>query len=436
MNRNLVNAVLHAVDNLSAILFGLVGTALLARAFGPENLSRLGVVQAGSALLMFLATLGFENFMMRDIARNRHDGELLGTVQIALLFGWIAHSALLALLMLAQGRLTEDWMLVSAVALSTLFSRVVFTSFYLRATNQTVAIAASAIVSRLLALGFLVAGRHLHLGYDVMVAYLVVQSLVQCAWLTAGFLKTFPRQVRFGFSAKRLARALREAMPVIAASAVFPIFMQADVLVLAHFLNPHDVGIYAAAARLIPQALFLGYVSAATFFPAIVALHDSADAGYEAFVGTVARTIVLGALVAAITCSLGAGAIVRLLYGQAFAASAEVLAILVWTWVFMLPAALYSRLLILHGLARFELLKSAVTAAASLALNIFLIPRFGVLAAAWVSVLSYLLADLLLYAVFGQTRFIFRMATKALLAWFVEPAASLRASVLLFSHRP
>lgn len=434
-SRNLSKVLLFGIDNLSSIVFGLLGTAFLARVFGPENLGRLSTVQATTAMLVFLTTLGLDHYWIRELHRNRQDGVLIGSVQLAQACGWLLHLAALVAVTSLQGNLQRDLVLVLVVAVTTFFARTLFVTLYFNAVGQPRPIAVSAVVSRLLALAYLFWGYRQGLDYEWMVMYLPLQASAQCSYLAWRFWCDAGRRLDYSVHWLRVARLLRESAPILVASAVFPVFAQADVLVIAHFLGPHDVGIYAAATRLLPQLLFLGQIVAAAFFPAIILRHDASPAEYRSYTLQVARAIVILALVASVSVALLAPLIIQVLFGAAFSGSAPVLQLACWAWVFMLPAALYSRLLILEGLGRVELLKTLVTAGLSLGFNTLLIPRYGIMAAASVSVASYFLADLLLYAVFRDTRPLFRTAVQALSGWFAHPVLSLKETRKLLLER-
>lgn len=434
-SRNLSKVLLFAVDNLSSIAFGLLGTAFLARVFGPENLGRLSTVQATTALLVFLTTLGLDHYWVRELHRNRQDGVLIGSVQLAQGLGWLLHLVALVAVVWLQGNLQRDLVLVLALAITTFFARTLFVALYFNATGQPRPIAVAAVVSRLLALAYLLWGYHQGLDYESMVMYLPLQAATQCLYLVWRFWRDAGRHLKYSVHWPRVTHLLRESAPILLATAVFPIFAQADVLVIAHFLGAHDVGIYAAATRLLPQLLFLGHVLATAFFPSIIARHDASSADYRGYTLRVARAIVVLALAAAISVAVLAPYVIEVLYGAAFAASVPVLQVACWAWVFMLPAALYSRLLILEGLGRIELLKTLVTAGLSLGFNTLLIPRYGILAAAFVSVGSYFLADLALYALFRPTRPLFHTAWQALFGWFMHPGRSLNETRKLLLER-
>ncbi|MFZ6750066.1 oligosaccharide flippase family protein [Undibacterium sp. Ren11W] len=425
----------HSAENISALLFGLVGAAMLARVFGPENLGRLSLVQAASGIFVAFATLGLDYFIIRDFALNRKDGELKGSILFAQSLGWVLYLCSLAIFFYARGEFFDEIYLFSSVAVSTYFMRVLFFKLYLQAINDAYGLAVSAVVSRIVALLFLVVGTVLHFSYDLMVFYLPLQAIVQAAMMFYGYRRACPEPEKMHVSGKRVRSLMTEAMPVLFSSILYFGYSQADILVLSHFMSVKEVGIYSAAMRLVPQAVFLGHVTVLTFYGLLSDKFQADKASFFQYAVKVARIQFAIAFVMAAATALCAPLLITLLYGSKFEGSAGVLAIGVWVWLFALPACLFSRLLVLARLARYELIKVLIVAPLSLGLNIFLIPRFGFIAAACVAVGSSFLTDFFIYGLFKDTRFIFQVAITAVRTLLISPVVSLRESRELFQHK-
>ena len=161
-NKNHHKFILYSAENISAMLFGLVGAALVARVFGPDNMGRLSIVQAVSAIFMFLATLGLDHFIVRDFTVNKDDGELKGSLLVAQSIGWLMYVASLVIYFSMKGNLAQEVFLITSVAVSTYFLRVLFLKLYLQAVHDANTIAIAAVVSRIVALLFLVVGSFCH----------------------------------------------------------------------------------------------------------------------------------------------------------------------------------------------------------------------------------------------------------------------------------
>ena len=426
---------LYATENISGLLFGIVGASMLARVFGPENLGRLSLVQSASAIFVAFATLGLDHFIMRDFARNKNDHELKGSVLFAQSVGWLLYAASLVIFFYARGEFFNEIYLITSVAVSTYFMRVLFFKLYLQAVNDAHGLAVSAVVSRIAALLFLVAGTALHISYDMMVMYLPIQAIVQAGMMYYAYSRSSTEKGEVRVSSTRVRSIVSEALPVLFSSLLYFGYSQADILVVSHFMSITDVGIYSASMRLIPQAVFLGHVTVLTFYSVLSDKFEADPIGFRVLAVKVARIQFGLAILLAGAISLLAPIIIALFYGSKFKGSAEILSIGVWVWPFAFPACLLSRLLVLTRLARFELYKVMIIAPLSLGINILLIPRYGSSAAAWVAVLSSFLVDFLVYGLFRETRFLFGIAFDALRSLFMSPIVSFQESRALFAHK-
>jgi len=98
--------------------------------------------------------------------------------------------------------------------------------------------------------------------------------------------------------------------------------------------------------------------------------------------------MVLAAAAISIGISVGAPLIVRL-YGEQFAPSAPMLAVLIWSEIAIFFGGMFGNALCAAGLERFAVWPMAAGAVLNVGLNIVLIPRWGAMGACWATVISY-----------------------------------------------
>jgi len=434
-SRNWVNAALYAIESLSTLLFAVVSIALIARHFGPENLARYSVAQSISAMLMVFATLGLEQFVIRELARDEHDATLITSALAAMFVGWLLYVGLIVAYYLVTGNLVRDLVLVLGVSLSALFTRVIFIKGYLQARNHPRPIAVASLVSRFLAIAFLFAGAYAGFSYESMMLYLPMQAFVLFLAMAASqndFFSLFRLQA---FSRSRLLALLREASPVFVSTLLYFFFSQSDVLIMSHLLPAADVGVYSASIRLVPQAGFIGFILVSTFYREMDSRLKDDRAAFDDYVKSVLAIKFALGIIMALLVSLFADSVIHILYGARYANSAGVLAIACWAWVFMFPAALYSRLLIMLGYARYELFKMLLVAPLVLLLNYLAIARMGITGGAVMFVVSYVLVDFLIYFVFKRTRPLGLIGLNALVEIFTRPSWTLQRSIQMLKAR-
>jgi O-antigen/teichoic acid export membrane protein len=123
--------------------------------------------------------------------------------------------------------------------------------------------------------------------------------------------------------------------------------------------------------------------------------------------------LALSGLAIAISVTLAAPWLVRTLFGGGFAATAPVLALQVWSAPALFLGIAQTNWFIAEGRQRGLLVRSAVAAALSVLLNLWLVPVLGARGAAIGMVGSQTVAQFALNALFPSTRGLFRMQCRA-----------------------
>jgi O-antigen/teichoic acid export membrane protein len=98
------------------------------------------------------------------------------------------------------------------------------------------------------------------------------------------------------------------------------------------------------------------------------------------------------------------GPIVHLLYGLRYAAAGPLLAVLIWSEGPVFFGVVMSNALVAKNLQNYLPLSTVIGAAVNVVLNLYLIPRWGAMGAAWATNVSYTLAGILLFLAFPGTR--------------------------------
>lgn len=432
---NLVNAFLYSTESITSILFSVFSIALIARHFGPEVMARFSVAQSVSTIFIVFATLGFDQFIIRELARNKRDAEYLSSILFGMAMGWLLYVALVVVYYFVIGEFSRDLFLIVSIVVSTLLLKVIFIKSYLQAQNKPKPIAIAALVSRFIAIIYLLIGTYINFSFEVMMLYMPLQAFVFILLMTISqpdfFLLIKPRH----FNSRRLFSSMREAAPIFLSTMLYLLYSQSHILIMSNLLEPATVGIYSAAIQLIPQAAFIGFILVATFYTELdrKLLTDKTD--FRAYVRSLLSMQFSVGIIMAIGVFLTADLIINLLYGARYVEGARVLEIACWAWIFILPAALYSRILIMLGYARYELIKMLIVAPLIILLNYWVISRVGMLGSAVVFVFSYFLVDFLIYFLFKDTRYLGVIGLKALADIFTKPVQTFRTSIRLMKTR-
>jgi len=192
------------------------------------------------------------------------------------------------------------------------------------------------------------------------------------------------------------------------------LYLKIDIVMLGWLRGSEETGVYAAAARLSEVWYAVPVVIVATIFPPL--LESRADtARWQRNLQRGLDGLVAIALVIALVMQFAAAPLIRVLFGEAFAGSAPILALHIWAALFVFMRELFSRWLIAEDLLAFSLLTHGAGAIVNVLLNLWLIPAYGGLGAALATVISYATAGWLALFLHARTRPFALQMTRALL---------------------
>lgn len=366
----------------------------LARSLGAEA---LGLYALGMTIIGFAGvfnSLGLPTTAARFVAAYSAKGQILrlrsfvrgGLTVLILLNCTLAAVVLLAGPWLAKhfyhaaqlGRYMWVFAVIMAVGALTTFLSQVMAGYrdVARRTAITHFIGTPAIIIvavLLITLGFGLTG---YLAAQVVSAVLVLTLLGTVVW------KRTPRGPRraFGFGFER--EVVTFSMAAYGMAALQFVLAQADTIVLGHYLDTRHVGIYAVAMGLVGLVPVVLDSVNQIFSPIISELHASENyVLLQQLYTTLTKWILILTLPLALSLIVFAGGFMSI-FGTGFRSGAIVLLIGSVGEIFNFAVGSVGYLLLMSG-NQGELIRiQAVNAALLVALNLFLVPRFGMAGAA------------------------------------------------------
>lgn len=206
---------------------------------------------------------------------------------------------------------------------------------------------------------------------------------------------------RFAGWSPRSSAGLRDA-PVLAKKSL-PLYLSAvanqvnlkvDVLLLQVLAGSTAVGLYSAAARVSEMLYIIPVAYMTATFPVLlnVKAGGSTDAYRRNLQVAYDSAFWIGIAFVAATYFL-ADIGIEILFGNAYAAAAEVLRIHALACPFIFMSAVLSKWIVAEGKLWVSIFRHMVGAVTAVALNVALIPIFGIIGSAWATVASYSLAS-------------------------------------------
>ena len=204
------------------------------------------------------------------------------------------------------------------------------------------------------------------------------------------------------------------SMPLVLAEGLYLVLLNSDIVLLGAFVDPDHVGIYFAATRIVNLITFIYFAVAALAVPKFAELHAKGDrACLQAFVHDIIQWIFWPTLAAAVFILLF-GKFALGLFGQDFSAGYPLLAILMLGFLARASTGPIEYLLNMTGNQNVTAGAYGGAATLNIALNLVLIPRFGLEGAAAATAVSLVFASVWLFIAvrrrLGISAFVFTLA--------------------------
>ncbi len=175
-------------------------------------------------------------------------------------------------------------------------------------------------------------------------------------------------------------------LPLVWIDLATTIYFRSDLILLRSLkISDSDIGQYAAAHRLIEVAILVASPISIIIFRKIRLLHEDRllQTNY------IIRSLLIGALFGLLGLALLkwlANPLVELTYGEQYVQAAELLPILGWMIVLLIPNTVLTQTALALNLEKSYALTATLSAIGNLSLNFAFIPQYGTVAAAYSSI--------------------------------------------------
>jgi len=242
-----------------------------------------------------------------------------------------------------------------------------------------------------------------------------VESLIVAVGLLGVYAWKGGKLTCWCFRFVRAKSLLKDSWPLILSGLAIMVYMRIDQIMLGQMLGDESVGIYTAAVRISEVWYFTPMVISASVFPSIIEAKKKSDTQYYRHLQKLFNLIVMLSLGVAIPMTFLSNWVVTLLFGDAYQQSGTVLAIHIWAGIFVSLGVASGNWFLIEGLQRYSFYRTLVGAFVNIGLNMVMIPKFGVIGAAWATVVSQACASIFFNIFDRKTRIVFFMQCKSFL---------------------
>jgi PST family polysaccharide transporter len=411
------------VDNLGWLFFDKVlrmGSGLLVglwvvRYLGPEQFGLFSFASAFVGMFAAVAGLGLQSIVVRDIVRDpASKEEILGTAAVLqFLGGFLAYGCVLGVIFFLRPEDTLARFLVAILGSFILFkfSDVALYWFESQVSSKYIVWVQNGC--------FVI--------FAAFKVYLILigAPLVTFAWGTAAeaFVSAIfifsilnlrgPKLKELRFTFLRAKILLADSWPLLLSGMAIMIYMKIDQIMLGQILGDEAVGIYSAAVRISEVWYFIPMMIVSSVFPAILESRKRDDGKYLQRLQYLYFLMVWMSVAIALPMTFLSTFIVIALCGSAYAEAGPILAIHIWASVFVFLGVASSQWFVAENRQILSFQRTILGAFINIALNYILIPSFGVLGAAYSTVVAQACVCLFYDLLQKETRTMFAMKLKS-----------------------
>ena len=411
--KNLFWAVVGKVTTLLGSLF--VGV-IIARYLGPEQYGLMNYVISYVQLFQIIAVFGLDSIEVREEASGKEDFRvIIGTAFVIKMVLGVATVVLTVLTSLVMNADSYTTLLVAVYSMSMVANAFNVIRNYFTAIVQNEYVVKSEIARTLLGAAVKVALLFSGAGLTLF----VLASAFDYVLLAAGYFVAYKKKIgsmaEWRFDCRYASYLLKESFPVLLTSAAVIIYQRIDQVMIGQMIDNTSVGYFSVATRIVEILVYIPTILAQTLAPVLVSSRQVSEAKYRGQAQTFMNVALwLTALASAVTSILACW-MVQLLFGTQYLPAAAILQVLAFKAMAMALSSTAGSMLIIEELQRFAIFRDVLGCVACIVLNYFLLPVYGIMAAAVIAIVSNVVAGYVADALIPSYRHLFVMQTKALL---------------------
>jgi O-antigen/teichoic acid export membrane protein len=398
-----------SLEKITNIIFGIAVSVVVARTLGPQEFGTFSVILSISLMLHFVIGLGSDGLVIKDTINSINVASVYGSyLQLKLMGFCIYLAAFFIVARFIELPLYPYFFIITA---ATFFQVIIFLRYYFEAKKEFIIASVGVMLSRVVAISFLVTSLLLPHSFDTrfLVLYLVIDAGLSSLYFLYKYLK---RENLKLVELSEVSMVAKRVAPYAMAAAIFPIFMQVDIVMIGLMLNESQAGFYSAANQMVIPFSFVGFILITVLFPLII--ESKSRNNVKIMVAAASQTVILIAYAFVIFIYIFGDLIVSVLYGESYTETQGLLKIIVFVSIFAFSGSIYSRMLVYENYANFGIIKSLIGMVLNVLLNLLLIPKYGTYGAVYASIAAFAAADLILFLFNKRLRYIGVIGFKSL----------------------
>jgi O-antigen/teichoic acid export membrane protein len=373
----------------------LVNTFALSNYLGTKQFGILNYPTALVAFFLAIAALGLDGFVTRELLSHPEKKDtLLGT---SFWMRLVAGFSVIPLIFIAYTvanhlkPLDTPFYYVFVVAFTAVIQSVNIIDSFFQSKVQAKKImyinVVGNVVSAIIKLSFIL--------LKLPLIWFVYSLVFDAAIIAIGYIITYNNSgnhiSKWKFESPVAGYLIKYSWPLAFSAILSSLYMKIDQVMIPVYLKTSELGIYSTVAGLSESWYFIPVAIVTSVFPAIMNARNTDMARYKTRLQNMYDLMVVISVSIAIFMTFASKFIYHVAYARhpEFWTGAPVLAVHVWAGVFVFLGSASGQYLIAEGYTKMSMLRTGAGAIVNIVLNIFLLPKYGILGAAYATLAAY-----------------------------------------------
>jgi O-antigen/teichoic acid export membrane protein len=399
-NNYINNSIWILAEKASRIISGILVGVLVARFLGKEQFGIISYALSVLSIFTVFSTLGLDGIVVRElITEKKKKYDIIGTTFWLRFIGSFLVVIASTYYSFMRDPSDRTW-IVFLVSIAVVFQSFSVIDFYFQsevkgkynAITQIITLIISAIVKLILI--YFEAPLSWFAGMVMLEAILTaINQLI--------FYKQNQQEVsQWKFSLSEAKRLLSHSWPIIISAFMQMIYQQADKILIARYLQDMGMlGQYSAATRISEASYFIPVALSAALFPGIINNRDNKPLQLKRLT-QIYSLMIWSALFISIGGYLLGDWVIGFLYKEGFPLAPEIFKIHIWITIPVFFGTAWGSWLLALNKQKLITIYQVLVLIFILALEMYMIPKYGIKGAAYSVVFSYLLSLLAIIFVY------------------------------------
>lgn len=415
--RDSPNSIWMLSEQFIRLSTNLLVSVAIARIFGPEEWGYYSFIISIQFLVISLTKMGLDTVSVKEFSENTENLRIaLGTVFRIMIFLSFVSFALLMLIVLLfeQNQTIKIGILIicSSVFFVPFFTLDYFYQSQRKAVISSIAKTLVLLISSGLKIYFAIFYQDLnYIFLCFIIEYLLLSLILSLSFIStnislANFFKFFDFQL-----SKKL---LLIASPIIISIFFNFILTRFDQFMIRYFLNFEELGIYSAGLKIYESWMVFPIILSLSVLPVLTRERKINIKKYKLSFVRFMKIGLWSCIIFSLVISIFSDQIINLLFGSNYMDASGVLSILVWASIFSCMSSFSDRYFLIEKLQRKILSRAIFATILNVALNLVLIPNYGIAGAAYATLIALFTSRFLVDFFDAETNELIKLKIKAL----------------------